>query len=169
VLTPGARGSSGWAAGAGRVAPLQTKISAVRRPDFKERSAGRPRKGARSQTGGRSRNGAWGNWASPSALRSTGAAGAACGQGGNASGCKPLLASANVPGPARSGSCERCMEEVKDALQGDRSSESGVIGRRSEVPAGQCQVMPTRGRANLRHAGTLAQHRWTSACQSSRR
>jgi hypothetical protein len=44
-------------------------------------------KGARSQPGGRSRNGAWGNWTQARSPRQRGRAAAACGQGGNAPGC----------------------------------------------------------------------------------
>jgi hypothetical protein len=55
---------------------------------FSKRSVGPAPKGARSQPGGRSRNGAWGNWTQARQPAQRGAAGAACGQGGNAPGCK---------------------------------------------------------------------------------
>jgi hypothetical protein len=51
---------------------------------------------ARSQPGGRSRSGAWGNWLQARQPAKRGAEGAARGQGGNAPGCKEAVAVADL-------------------------------------------------------------------------
>jgi len=70
----------GW--GAGR-SPASNNGRAAARTDSKAERGAAP-KAARSQPGGRSRQGAWRNWTQ---ARQPCEAGAACGQGGNAPGC----------------------------------------------------------------------------------
>jgi hypothetical protein len=65
--------------------PCLKQTTAGRRTTFQAERGATP-KGARSQPGGRSRNGAWGNWLQARQPAQRGAEGE--GQGGNAPGCK---------------------------------------------------------------------------------
>jgi hypothetical protein len=84
----GTRDSSGWGAGAGRVAPFQTVAAPAGAHRFQSGAWGRPQGGAFTARRAQPIRRVGELAASPSAPRSGGAEGAACGQGGNAPGCE---------------------------------------------------------------------------------
>jgi hypothetical protein len=78
------------------------KEIAPQAPRFRAERGAAPQ-GARSQPGGRSRQGAWGNWLQARLPAQRGAAGAACGQGGNVPGCISPPGVRERASPTRSG------------------------------------------------------------------
>jgi len=98
----GTRDSSGWAAGAGRAAPLQTVAAPAVAHLFRGGAWDRP-KGARSQPGERSLKGAWMNWTQARQPRAAGSPKARlAAKEETRQAALALLASVNAPGPTRS-------------------------------------------------------------------
>ena len=98
----GARDSSGWAAGVGRAAPLQTNGRARRRAPIPERSVGPPRRGRVHSQEGAADRARGGIGCKPEARVSGAAQRRLAAKEETRQAARALLATVNAPGPTRS-------------------------------------------------------------------